>query len=75
MKSTVVSYLERACTGGVGRACRSLLSSERNDKALSPARERDLMERACSGKDADACSRLGHAAKLDTGSEAKAGKQ
>jgi TPR repeat protein len=72
MKSTIVSYLERACTGGVGRACRSLLSSERNDKALSPARERDLMERACTGKDADACIKLGHAAKLDTGIDAKA---
>jgi hypothetical protein len=75
MRSTVVSYLERACTGGVGRACRSLISSERDEKALSPAREHELLERACSAQDADACSKLGHASKLDTASEVKAARK
>jgi hypothetical protein len=60
-ESTVSSYLERACNGGVGRACRSLLVSERNDKVLSPARERDLLDRACRAKDDEACSQLSHA--------------
>jgi len=57
-KSTVVSYLERACSGGVGSACRSLIASERSDKALSPARERELLARACEAKDAEACTLL-----------------
>lgn len=60
-ESTVTSYLERACNGGVGRACRSLLVSERNDKALSPARERELLDRACRAQDDEACSQLSHA--------------
>lgn len=60
-KSTVASYLERACSGGVGHACRTLLDSERHDhdKVLSPARERDLLNRACQGNDDEACSLLG----------------
>jgi TPR repeat protein len=60
-ESTVSSYLELACNGGVGRACRSLLTSERNEKALSPARERELLDRACRAKDDEACSQLSHA--------------
>lgn len=60
-KSTVTSYLERACSGGVASACRTLLNSERLEKVLSPARERDLLDRACRGNDDDACSTLGHA--------------
>jgi len=60
-KSTVVSYLERACSGGVGSACRALIASERSDKALSPARERELLSRACEAKDAEACTLLGQA--------------
>jgi hypothetical protein len=55
-KGTIASYLERACSGGVGRACRSLLSSEGN--AMSQARERDLLDRACRAQDDEACSRL-----------------
>lgn len=55
---TVTSYLERACNGGVGTACRSLLASE---KALSPARERELLDRACQAQDHEACSQLSHA--------------
>jgi TPR repeat protein len=60
-KSTVVSYLERACSGGVGSACRSLIASERGDKAFSQARERELLSRACEAKDAEACTLLGQA--------------
>jgi hypothetical protein len=60
-KSTVVSYLERACSGGVGSACRSLIASERDDKGLSPDRERELLSRACEAKDAEACTLLGQA--------------
>jgi len=61
-KSTVASYLERACKGGVGRACRTLLDSERSEKEITPARERELLDRACEGHDAEACTKLGHAA-------------
>jgi TPR repeat protein len=57
-EGAVASYLERACSGGVEQACRSLLS---HDKAASPARERELPERACRAKDDEACSQLGHA--------------
>jgi uncharacterized protein len=60
-ESAVSSYLERACNGGVGRACRSLLASERSEKVLSPARERELLDRACRAQDAEACSQLSHA--------------
>lgn len=56
---TAASYFERACSGGVAHACRSLLDSERSDKALSPARERELLNRACEGHDDEACTLLG----------------
>lgn len=58
-KSTVASYLERACSGGVGQACRALLANERSDKGMSPARERELLSRACQGNDDEACTLLG----------------
>jgi TPR repeat protein len=60
-ESTVSSYFERACNGGVGRACRSLLASERSEKVVSPARERELLDRACRAQDDEACSQLSHA--------------
>jgi TPR repeat protein len=61
-KSKVATYLERACSGGVGRACRTLLDSERSEKEVSPAREHELLDRACRGQDAEACITLGQAA-------------
>lgn len=71
-KSTISSYLERACSGGVGRACRSLLSSERN--VMSPAREHELLDRACRAQDDEACSRLSPAGAANTVSKLPASK-
>ncbi len=55
------SYLERACEGGYGSACRSLLDHEREHRSVQPERERELLERACQASDAEGCLRLGDA--------------
>lgn len=52
-------YLERACSGGVGSACRKLVQLERAQQSLMPDRERELLERACSARDAAGCTALG----------------
>jgi TPR repeat protein len=55
------SYLELACDGGYGRACRTLLDHERQNRIVQPERERELLERACRASDAEGCLRLGDA--------------
>jgi TPR repeat protein len=55
------SYLERACAGGYGSACRTLLEHEREDRTVQPERERELLERACEASDAEGCLKLGDA--------------
>lgn len=54
-------YLERACVGGVGRACRAVLRSERAAHEVEPERARELLDRACRAGEAESCVELGDA--------------
>ncbi|MET0287262.1 MAG: tetratricopeptide repeat protein [Polyangiales bacterium] len=54
-------YFERACSGGVGDACRTLLERERTAKPMSSLRTFDLLERGCRASDAESCVQLGDA--------------
>jgi TPR repeat protein len=58
-------YLERACEGGHGGSCRSLVELERGHQDLAPEREHALLELACKASDGEACMQLGDALKLD----------
>jgi TPR repeat protein len=55
------SYLARACEGGAGAACRSLLQHERAAASVKPGRELELLTMACTASDAEGCLILGDA--------------
>lgn len=57
-------YFERACVGGIGSACRTLLTQARTSRHVDPARERELLERACRAADAESCVELGDGFRL-----------
>ncbi len=59
-------YLQRACEGGRGGSCRSLVELERGRRGpVAPERERALLELACKASDGEACMQLGDALKRD----------
>lgn len=55
------SYFERACAGGVGNACLTLLQRARVERAVDASRVMDLLERACRAGEAQSCVELGDA--------------
>ncbi|MET0339777.1 MAG: tetratricopeptide repeat protein [Polyangiales bacterium] len=55
------TYFERACVGGVGNACLTLLERARDERAVDADRVQELLDRACRAGEAQSCVELGDA--------------